>query len=246
LATRQPAERVGRGVLGMAQGGFPPDQGWPTGLRRCRTWACLGFWRSRDNFEDDRRAAGQAGCRRSGDGCTGAWRGRSSAGGQNIADEARDQAVPRHRNGRPTRAIRTRGPAVDPSCRIVYVDQRPWSYSRKREQGSVPAGGADSYLDVTHANRAVNAARSATSIRQAVGVILMEDPEIPCGRGRRCWTGWPPRWPAQLWPSCSVQRRAADVAARRWTQTGANSVVLPRRGQVARGFRPCSAHRTEA
>ena len=129
--------------------------------------------------------------------------------------------------------------AVDPSCRIVYVDNDPVVLAHARAGLRSAAGGATSYLDAdARDTRAVIAGASATlDLARPVGVIMidilnfLEDAAdvvarlaaaVPAGSHL-----------AVMQPS---RDERLTVAARRWNQLGATPVFLRDHDQVARWF----------
>jgi hypothetical protein len=129
--------------------------------------------------------------------------------------------------------------AVDPSCRIVYVDNDPVVLSHARAGLRSSAEGATSYLDADARDTpAVIAGASATlDFARPVGVIMIEilnflenaadvlarlAAAVPAGS-----------YLAVMQPSSDER---LTVAARRWNQLGAAPVFLRDRSQVAGWF----------
>jgi hypothetical protein len=127
--------------------------------------------------------------------------------------------------------------AVDPGCRIVYVDNDPVVMSHARAGLRSSEEGATSYLDVdAHDIRAVIAGASVTlDFARPVGVIMigilnfLEDAADVL------------TWLAAAVPAGSylaIMQPSRDerltVAARRWNQLAATPVFLRDRGTVAR------------
>jgi hypothetical protein len=129
--------------------------------------------------------------------------------------------------------------AVDPSCRIVYVDNDPVVLSHARAGLRSSEKGATSYLDADarDTGAVIAGARETLDLAEPVGVIMidilnfLEDAAdviarlaaaVPAGS-----------YLAVMQPSRDDR---LDVAARRWNQLAANPVFLRDRGQVARWF----------
>jgi trans-aconitate methyltransferase len=130
--------------------------------------------------------------------------------------------------------------AVDPSCRVVYVDNDPVVLSHARAAGLRSCEeGATSYLDAdVRDTGAVIAGASATlDFDRPVGVILIEILnflEDAAGVLTRLASAVPAgSYLAVMQPS---RDERLTVAARRWSQLGATPVFLRDRGQVAGWF----------
>jgi hypothetical protein len=129
--------------------------------------------------------------------------------------------------------------SVDPSCRIVYVDNDPVVLSHARAQLRSSVEGATSYLDADARNtRAIIAGASATlDFARPVGVIMidilnfLEDAaEVLARLAAAVPAG---SYLAVMQPS--RDERLAE-AARRWNQLAATPVFLRDRAQVVRWF----------
>jgi hypothetical protein len=129
--------------------------------------------------------------------------------------------------------------AVDPSCRIVYVDNDPVVLSHARAGLGSSEEGSISYLDADARDTgAVIAGASATlDFARPVGVIMIEIlnfVEDAAGVLDRLAAAVPAgSYLAVMQPSSDER---LTVAARRWNQLGATPVFLRDRGQVARWF----------
>jgi hypothetical protein len=129
--------------------------------------------------------------------------------------------------------------AVDPSCRIVYVDNDPVVLSHARAGLRSSAEGATSYLDADARDTcAVIAGASATlDLARPVGVIMidilnfLEDAVDVVGRLAAAVPAG--SYLAVMQPS--KDERLTD-AARRWNQLAETPVFLRDRAQVARWF----------
>jgi S-adenosyl methyltransferase len=129
--------------------------------------------------------------------------------------------------------------AVDPSCRIVYVDNDPVVLSHARAGLRSSAEGATSYLeaDARDIPTVIAGASATLDFARPVGVIMIEilnflenaadvlarlAAAVPAGS-----------YLAVMQPSSDER---LTVAARRWNQLGATPVFLRDRGQVAGWF----------
>ena len=129
--------------------------------------------------------------------------------------------------------------AVDPSCRVVYVDNDPVVLSHARAGLRSSAGGATSYLEAdARDTRAVVAGASATlDLSQPVGIIMidilnfLEDAGAVFARLAAAVAAG--SYLAVMQPS---RDERLAVAARRWNQLAATPVYLRDPGQVARWF----------
>ena len=97
--------------------------------------------------------------------------------------------------------------AVDPSCRVVYVDNDPVVLSHARARLRSSDEGATSYLDADarDTKAIVSGARETLDFGQAGRRHHDRHPELPRGRGRRAVAGWLDGGArrAATWPSCS-------------------------------------------
>jgi hypothetical protein len=127
--------------------------------------------------------------------------------------------------------------AVDPSCRVVYVDNDPVVLSHARAGLRSSEAGATSYLDAdARDTRAVLAGASLTlDLAEPVGVIMigilnfLEDAaEVLARLAAAVPAG---SYLAVMQPSPDER---LTVAARRWNQLAATPVFLRDRGTVAR------------
>jgi S-adenosyl methyltransferase len=129
--------------------------------------------------------------------------------------------------------------AVDPSCRIVYVDNDPVVLSHARAGLRSSAAGTTSYLDADARDTcAIVAGASATlDLARPVGVIMIdilnfiEDAVDVLGRLAAAVPAG--SYLAVMQPS--KDERLTD-AARRWNQLAETPVFLRDRAQVARWF----------
>jgi hypothetical protein len=129
--------------------------------------------------------------------------------------------------------------AVDPSCRVVYVDNDPVVLSHARAGLRSSAEGTTSYLDADARDTcAIVAGASATlDLAKPVGVIMidilnfLEDAGDVLGRLAAAMPAG--SYLAVMQPS--KDERLTD-AARRWNQLAETPVFLRDRAQVARWF----------
>jgi len=129
--------------------------------------------------------------------------------------------------------------AVDPSCRIVYVDNDPVVLTHARARLRSSDEGATSYLDAdARDTKAIIAGASATlDLARPVGVIMidilnfLEDAAEAMGRLAAAV-------PAGSYLAVTQPSRdeRLAVAASRWNQLAATPVFLRDRDQVARWF----------
>ena len=129
--------------------------------------------------------------------------------------------------------------AVDPSCRIVYVDNDPVVLAHARAGLRSSEKGATSYLDADARDTpAVLAGASETlDLAEPVGVIMIDILnflEDAADVVARLAAAVPPgSYLAVMQPS---RDERLAVAARRWNQLATSPVFLRDRGQVARWF----------
>jgi hypothetical protein len=129
--------------------------------------------------------------------------------------------------------------AVDPSCRIVYVDNDPVVLSHARAGLRSSDEGATSYLDADarDTGAVIGGASATLDLARPVGVIMidilnfLEDAAEVLGR----LIAAVPRGSFLAVMQPSKDERLA-VAARRWNQLAASPVFLRDREQVARWF----------
>jgi hypothetical protein len=129
--------------------------------------------------------------------------------------------------------------AVDPSCRIVYVDNDPVVLSHARAGLRSSAEGATSYLEAdARDTKAIIAGASETlDLDRPVGVIMIDILNFLEDAGdvlARLAEAVPPgSYVAAMQPS---RDKRLTVAARRWNQLATTPVYLRDRDQVARWF----------
>jgi hypothetical protein len=129
--------------------------------------------------------------------------------------------------------------AVDPSCRIVYVDNDPVVLSHARAGLRSSAEGATSYLeaDARDTKAIIVGASETLDFGRPVGVIMidilnfLEDAGDVLGRLAEAVP--PGSYVAAMQPS---RDKRLTVAARRWNQLAATPIYLRDRDQVARWF----------
>ena len=129
--------------------------------------------------------------------------------------------------------------AVDPSCRVVYVDNDPVVLTHARAGLRPAAGGAISYLDADARDTAavIDGARVTLDPARPVGVIMIDILnflEDAAGVFSRTAAAVPAgSYLAVMQPSADPE---LAVAAQRWNQLAAPPVYLRDRDEVARWF----------
>jgi len=129
--------------------------------------------------------------------------------------------------------------AVDPSCRIVYVDNDPVVLSHARAQLRSSDEGATSYLDADARDTpaVIAGARATLDLARPVGVIMidilnfLEDAADVLARLAAALAAG--SYLAVMQPS---RDERLTVAARRWNQLAATPIFLRDRDEVARWF----------
>jgi hypothetical protein len=127
--------------------------------------------------------------------------------------------------------------AVEPSCRVVYVDNDPVVLSHVRAWLRSPAGAATSYLeaDARDTRAVVGGARQAIDLSQPVGLLMtmmLNFLEDAGGALARLVAAMPSG--SYLAVSHPARDDRLVTAARRWNQLGAVPVFLRDSGDVAR------------
>ena len=131
--------------------------------------------------------------------------------------------------------------AVDPSCRVVYVDNDPLVLSHARAGLPSTPEGATSYIEADARDTAAVVAGAAATLdfTRPVGVVLIDILNfIEDAAGLLCRTIAAVPGGSYLAVMQPVGDQRLSPAAQRWNSTGALPVILRDPAQVARWFTP--------